>query len=440
MPTGPTQGGNDGSGLLAAGFGLFKRVLGHNKGPSISTQLTQIGSGERYARSGPPINFPGATWSGPQPKTPAPPTPPVPQPLPPQPGITAPTYPMADASAAGKRMGKLKKKKRNWWDVVGWYDEMVGQHGAFGIMLAQTAMGGTGGLRGSMMPPRNVGRAAQRGSIGVARTPARLPGEPFNELMQKPWSPSGLSDFDRLMQMPRNAPKSELDALLEKPRASLTRPQSSESNIRRSNRTTRAPARAGGASGGGGLPLSSAVQLSGPQNPVVPKGVLHVPDSPVGNAIAADGSAKGSAPGRPAAAAGTAGNSAASAGGKRDARPSSKRSSGSAGKSAPAGRLSLASFPETALAFLGAGLIGSDTPRLRTQAASPGRARSASRGLATLTNFASQGCDCHKGTVTRHRKPRKPRTVCFKGTYYETATGLRKQKRELISCTDFPTT
>lgn len=40
-------------------------------------------------------------------------------------------------------------------------------------------------------------------------------------------------------------------------------------------------------------------------------------------------------------------------------------------------------------------------------------------------------CNCAK---PQKRKPRKPRTICRKGTYIESADGLKKQPRALVSC------
>jgi hypothetical protein len=40
-------------------------------------------------------------------------------------------------------------------------------------------------------------------------------------------------------------------------------------------------------------------------------------------------------------------------------------------------------------------------------------------------------CSC---SSTKPRKPRKKRTECYRGTYYETATGTTKFRKERITC------
>lgn len=44
---------------------------------------------------------------------------------------------------------------------------------------------------------------------------------------------------------------------------------------------------------------------------------------------------------------------------------------------------------------------------------------------------ASNRCDCKQ---QKKRKPRNPRTVCYRGTYVETASGLSKTRKEEVSC------
>jgi len=39
-------------------------------------------------------------------------------------------------------------------------------------------------------------------------------------------------------------------------------------------------------------------------------------------------------------------------------------------------------------------------------------------------------CSCEK----KKSKPRKPRTVCYSGSYRETAKGLSKRRREQVPC------
>jgi len=45
-----------------------------------------------------------------------------------------------------------------------------------------------------------------------------------------------------------------------------------------------------------------------------------------------------------------------------------------------------------------------------------------------------QSCECEPGKK-RKRSPRKPRTVCYSGTYKESATGISKTRREEVPCT-----
>jgi len=42
-------------------------------------------------------------------------------------------------------------------------------------------------------------------------------------------------------------------------------------------------------------------------------------------------------------------------------------------------------------------------------------------------------CDCSKGK-RKESKPRKARSECWKGSYIETAKGLKKTRREQVSC------
>jgi len=51
------------------------------------------------------------------------------------------------------------------------------------------------------------------------------------------------------------------------------------------------------------------------------------------------------------------------------------------------------------------------------------------------TPTQSKRCQCPK---KRKSKPKKPRTICYKGSYTETATGLSKRKREKIPCQSSP--
>jgi len=77
------------------------------------------------------------------------------------------------------------------------------------------------------------------------------------------------------------------------------------------------------------------------------------------------------------------------------------------------------------------------TQRLIDQIARPGAAASAAPGPSPLTRTEPQGvpCDCPKGTRQREkRKPRKPREVCYRGTYTERRKGLSKHRREKIAC------
>ena len=51
-------------------------------------------------------------------------------------------------------------------------------------------------------------------------------------------------------------------------------------------------------------------------------------------------------------------------------------------------------------------------------------------GYTPPTGGRTDNCDCK----SKKRKPAKPRTVCYKGSYVEKAKGLTKTKREKISC------
>jgi hypothetical protein len=49
-----------------------------------------------------------------------------------------------------------------------------------------------------------------------------------------------------------------------------------------------------------------------------------------------------------------------------------------------------------------------------------------------MTQLQPEHCNCPKGVRTR--TPRKPRTVCYRGSYTETSKGLSKVRREQVPC------
>jgi len=52
---------------------------------------------------------------------------------------------------------------------------------------------------------------------------------------------------------------------------------------------------------------------------------------------------------------------------------------------------------------------------------------------AVSSRTSTKDCECEK-EKKKERKPRQPRRECWKGSYVETAFGLRKQRRELVPC------
>lgn len=51
--------------------------------------------------------------------------------------------------------------------------------------------------------------------------------------------------------------------------------------------------------------------------------------------------------------------------------------------------------------------------------------------MPTRTRTTTKECECEE---RKKPKPRQPRAECWKGSYVETAFGLRKQRRELVPC------
>lgn len=334
-------------------------------------------------------NWPTTNLRQVAPAPPAPRAPVVPQ----LPTVEAVTYPTQGQPQRGTpRKGKAKKRKRN--DL--W------QAGIDAMLSNAAAVAFPGGLPASARPvtrsPRAIAQSRppllsrQRGSVGPA--PSRA---------------------ERMLD------ESELDRL-------LARPLRSQSPI---TRTRAVPP--GGSS-------SSSSSTPGDLDPV------QVTAKKVGtNASARSGAGTaaknvaypGSGPG--AASAGTRG------------KPGS--APGSTGRAAPKSRIpgtsrSTARAPVVSLDALLNPLLKSLTKRTTSQRPSfsvvgPGpsspaagpRSTPAAYAPMTQTWFqrdAGEPCKC---TGTRNKgKPRQPRSVCYRGTYIETAKGLKKVRREQVPC------
>lgn len=143
--------------------------------------------------------------------------------------------------------------------------------------------------------------------------------------------------------------------------------------------------------------------------------------------------------------------------GRTDAAPSAARKPGNAGTSAPGTGKSGPAAP-VALPGVGPLVISPDalfremlrqlskrSPGVRTGTqlaraafASPGRATSRAEIASPLAAFAggyagtrSDTCECDR---KKPKKPRQPRSVCYRGTYVESARGLSKTRREQVPC------
>lgn len=391
------------------------------------------GLGRAFGRERPRVVKPGTGAAGPLSPPPSRP-PPTLQPDPelpevPEP-VTAPVsiYETRPINEPKRQSGRKARRRKDWeaditrqlgdqgiWPYSVFSDrfttmEKIRQTVAMGGL--QTAMTRAGmrvpvhvrdGMQRPSAPPGS--RSTQRGAVSLSGLKPQGTVEPFQELMQRQFRPGGRSDFERLLDQPlRPAPaKPARVQPVTSPHqpAPVRAPASMPGGVSPPPATPGAPS-VTSSTAGTGLDPAQPVR-PGPRPATATPGTGGLP-----------GTAAGSAPRAPSASPGTVARPAAGA----------------------------ARLPADALLGYPLGFLLSRSSDLgkaprSARAADPAPAGRPRTSVPTLTSPAGSPpgdtrCTCTKSG--KPRKPRKPRTTCYVGTYTETATGLRKVRREQVPC------
>jgi len=339
--------------------------------------------------------------------------------LPPDPVATrfeqTPARPPFSKSKPGRKMF------RTTWRINTWLDELEKTNPlAFEAMMgvAQSgAMDPTGRfaqLRGTRVPSARTTAQArgatgrqQRGQVGTVTSPSLKRGTESSEL-DKLLGKSRATDLDRLLRGKSFKPGGGVLR-----QSQNVRPAAQTSRARPAPISTIGPP-------GGGTPSANEIERSISSA----RATRRAEQLPIGSAgpgsITAD-----AVPDRKPANAGDP---------QRSQRP---RSAAPGRKGAPAPGVSpgpqLSYFPGFPIADAVAGPLGgrkgtasrSGTPRAAAQAVPIG---------ATALNGGGRSNDCDCTSKKKARKPRKPRSTCYRGTYIENARGLVKTRREQVPC------